>query len=101
MTSIFLEASAGFYIAISSSEAYIERFLKFSGAFATLAVILGAIATVFGTMLAAFLSDYIKSRRKIMIISPVGVILFSIPFFILLNTRNPALVILSVMAYYV
>ena len=101
MTSIFLEASAGFYIAISFSEAYIERFLKFSGAFATLAVILGAIATVFGTMLAAFLSDYIKSRRKIMIISPVGVILFSIPFFILLNTRNPALVILSVMAYYV
>lgn len=100
MTLIFLEASAGFYIAISFSQAYIRSFLHFSSSFATLAVIIGAVATIFGTMFAAYLSDILKSRKKIMIISPIGVILFSFPFFILLNTRVPSLVVLSVAAYY-
>ncbi|MCG3110146.1 putative sialic acid transporter [Metallosphaera sp. J1] len=101
MAMIFLEASAGFYIAISFSQAYIKSFLHFNSSFATLAVMIGAIATVFGTMVAAYLSDVIGSRKKIMIISPIGVILFSFPFFILMNTRVPSLVILAVAAYYV
>ncbi|WP_009992266.1 MFS transporter [Saccharolobus solfataricus] len=100
MTGIFLQASAGFYIAISFSEAYIAKFLGFSDSFAVQTVILGAIATIFGTMLASFLSDLIGSRRKIMIISPVGVILFSIPFFLLLNSKDPVLVTLAVIGYY-
>ncbi|MEM4774695.1 MAG: MFS transporter [Sulfolobaceae archaeon] len=100
MTGIFLEASAGFYIVISFSQSYITKFLGFSEIFAVQTVILGAIATIFGTMLASFLSDLIRSRRKIMIISPIGVILFSIPFYILLNSKDPILVTFAVVGYY-
>jgi len=87
--------NATFYIIASFALGYLTTYIKVSSSLASLSVLLAAVGSIVAIVVGSIAADYI-GRKKVIIISAVlTAAFFAAPYFVLLNTGNPLLIILS------
>ncbi|MEM1626943.1 MAG: MFS transporter [Sulfolobaceae archaeon] len=86
--------NAMFYIITSFSQGYLTNYLNVPKSLASLSVLLAAVVEVFILIISSIIADYI-GRKKVIIISSGLTVIAVWPYFMLLNTADPLIVILS------
>jgi len=86
--------NATFYIVTSFALGYLTTYIGVSRSLASLSVLIAAAASVVAILVGSIIGDYI-GRKKVLIISAGLTVATVWPYFMLLNTGNPLLVILG------
>lgn len=99
LTLIFVQTAAtiGYYLFTVYSIVYVTEELGMNGSWALAGVLLGAGCLLVAMPLYAALSDRV-GRRPVYFAGTLFIGLFALPFFSLLETRNPALVVVAIAA---
>ncbi len=92
---IRVSEQAPFYVFTTFVLAYGTKTLKLSGDFMLTAVAIAAVVSLFTIPFSGFLSDVI-GRRRMYLLGVLAVGIYAFPYFGLINTAVPALVILGV-----
>jgi len=85
--------NAIFYIVTSFSQGYLVL-LGFTRPFAIFTVIVAAVVSIFITILGSVVADKI-GRKPVLLISSIGSGILSIPYFLMLNSKDPIIAILA------
>jgi MHS family shikimate/dehydroshikimate transporter-like MFS transporter len=94
LTGTWLYINSWGYLVPAFMQTYLTKFLSFPLTFALTSVIIATGINVFVLILAAYAGDKI-GKKKLLIISALITAILSFPFFMLINTGNPALIILA------
>lgn len=99
LTLIFVQAAAtiGYYLFTVYSVVYVRDELGMDGSWALTGVLAGAGCLLFAMPLYAALSDRV-GRRPVYFAGTLFIGLFALPFFSLLETREPVLVVIAIAA---
>jgi Arabinose efflux permease len=93
MIGVFLFVNGVGYIVITFSQAYLKA-LGVSPVISTLSQLIASSIAVFVLIGGALLGDKI-GRKKVLIVASVILVIFTYPYFIMLNTGNTLLIILA------
>jgi len=86
--------NAVFYIVTSFAQGYLTTYIGVSRSLASFSVFLAAAISIIAILVGSIIADYI-GRKKVIIISAGLTVATVWPYFMLLNTGNPLLVILA------
>ncbi|MBX6753057.1 MAG: MHS family MFS transporter [Thermorudis peleae] len=88
--------NGGYYIISTFLIAYGTTFLKLDRSLLVNATIPGALAGIVGVFIGGYLADRI-GRKRVYLVATVLMALYAFPYYALLNTKQPSMIVLAVM----
>ncbi len=87
--------NGGYYILVTFVIAYGTTYLELERSLFVNATIIGALVGILAVALSGYLSDH-WGRKRVYVLGTILMLLYAFPYYALLNTRQPALIVLAV-----